>query len=435
MLYFVEVLLILPVAYFVPVGMLWAFFRYRPGRREVLALIAVCTPALQLIYMLMPEAQYIMLRSVLAGGVMAAAAMAVLQASLLRRAIAVCVGLFLMLLGEFCSFLFLETVFPGLIDPTNRERTLRLNLIPFGVPYVVALLVVALQRLWKIGHGGWRLGRLWRVLLWVAPSMLLSSAITVGLEVEKIAHFGLGQFAFRPLFIHTFAMIFSALITCGVLVVVAVDESRKSEALMRYQQTIANQYDSTRIFRHNYKNTLLMLNGYYREGAYQDMGELLHRMNDVYNAVYSSEYAAGVEALEDPGIKWLVISKLVHGQSLGINCAVRVSGPLRAEGLTTADLSEILGILLDNAIDCAAETHAKLMGMDIDSDGGTLVIAVRNSVDEPPDLTRIFQKGYTTKRDHTGLGLYRLHQLLRRHEHALIDAKLVEGMFILSVSI
>ncbi len=435
MLYFIEALLILPVAYLAPVSMLWAFYRYRPSRREALALVAVCTPALQLIYLLMPNAQDIMPRTVLAGVVMTVAAMVVLQAPLLRRAIAVGMGLFLMLLGEFCSFLILESVFPGLIDPFNRERTLRLNLIPFVVPHVVALLALMGQRLWKIGRGGWRMRRMRRVLLWVAPAMLLITALAVGLEVEQIAHYGLGRFAFRPLFIYTFAMIFSALVTCGVLAVIAVDESKKSEALMRYQQTIANQYDSTRIFRHNYKNTLLMLNGYYREGAYQAMGDLLHRMNDEYAAVYSSEYATGVEAIEDPGIKWLVISKLVHAQSLGINCAVRVSGPLRAEGLATADLAEILGILLDNAAECAAETHEKLMGLDISSDAGTLAIAVRNSVDTPPDLTRIFQKGYTTKRDHGGLGLYRLHQLLRHHEHALIDAKLVEGMFILSVSI
>ena len=55
--------------------------------------------------------------------------------------------------------------------------------------------------------------------------------------------------------------------------------------------------------------------------------------------------------------------------------------------------------------------------------------------DAPPDLARIFDKGYTTKTGHTGLGLHRLRQLLRRHPRALTDARLIDDTFIFTVSV
>lgn len=432
MLYFFASLLTLPVAYFAPLLLLWALFGYRPSRGEVLRLVAVCLPALQILYALIYDRDHFLIRPVLLVLIISGATLWALRAPLLHRIASLLTALILMVIGETAAYLFMENHYPQFLTDYVPWRTVLLNLIPFTAPYLVVAVILPLRRV-RLSH----LARpaLYGALMVVSPTLLFISGLAVVLEAEQLRVYGPREYGLQPLLLYALLTMLSACGTCGILINVFLRERAKSEALLRYQQTIVNQYDSTRQFRHNYHNTLLMLDGYYRAGDYAALGGLLERMNEEYAAAYSSEYAQGVAAIEDRGIQWLVICKLVHAQSLGIDCAVRVSGSLHSGTLAPAELAEILGVLLDNATEAAARSAARHLGLDITARGDTLVLSVRNSVDAPPDLTRIFDKGYSTKAGHTGLGLYRLRLLLRRYPRSLTDAKFLDGMFIFTVSV
>lgn len=432
LLYFFAALLSLPVAFCAPMVMLWVVFRYRPTRGEVLRLVAVCWPTLVLAYVLMSGFEYVLVRPIAVEVVTGAATILVFRAPMPRKVMSLLVALMLMVIGETIAYQFMSIFYPQYLSNYIPWRTMLMNLIPFSMPYLVFGAVLLLRRAYK---PAWQPSPPRLLFNSIAPVLLFISALAVVLETEGIKLYGAQPRNLELLLWYALIMMLSACVTCVMLVSIYQRERAKSDTLLHYQQTIANQYDSTRVFRHNYRNTLLMLNGYHRAGDYAALGELLQSMNQEYEAVYSSEYAQGVEAIEDRGIQWLVISKLVHAQSQGIDCAVQVTGSVRSVALSAAEVAELLGILLDNAIEAAARSAARQMGLSVQRREDALVLAVRNSVDAPPDLPRLFDKGYSTKPGHTGLGLYRLRQLLRRYPQSLTDVRLQDGMFIFTVSI
>lgn len=430
-LYFFAALLGLPVAFCAPMVMLWAVFRYKPTRGEVLRLVLVCWPVLLLLYLLMSGFEYVFVRPVLLEFITGVVTFWAIRATLPQRVVALVGTLMLMVIGETTAYLYLSAYYPQFLHYIPW-RTMLLNLIPFSTPYLVIGAMLLLRR---FHLPTWKPSPLRVLLASLAPVILFVSALLVVLEIERLRLYGMGPHGLRPLMWYALIMMLSACVTCAMLLIIFQRERVKSDTLLRYQQIIANQYDSTRIFRHNHHNTLLMLNGYHHAGDYAALGELLKSMNRQYEAVFASDYASGVEAIEDRGIQWLVISKLVHAQSLGIDCAVHVQEPVGSTVLPAAELAELLGILMDNAVEAAAQSSARQMGLSIQRNDSAVVIAVRNSVDASPDLLLLFDKGYSTKSGHTGLGLYRLRQLLRRYPQALTDTRVQDGVFIFTVSI
>ena len=80
------------------------------------------------------------------------------------------------------------------------------------------------------------------------------------------------------------------------------------------------------------------------------------------------------------------------------------------------EVSRIIGILLDNAIEASFETNDKIINIDISSDTKKILFIIKNSFNNPDlSTTRIFEKGYSTKEGNSGLGLWNVHKLLSKN--------------------
>ena len=85
-------------------------------------------------------------------------------------------------------------------------------------------------------------------------------------------------------------------------------------------------------------------------------------------------------------------------------------------GVDSYDFCVILGILLDNAIEAAKESDEKIVNVKFQRNKkNNKVVIVENSYkDKDIDITKIFEKGYSTKPespDH-GLGLWNVKRIL-----------------------
>ena len=59
-----------------------------------------------------------------------------------------------------------------------------------------------------------------------------------------------------------------------------------------------------------------------------------------------------------------------------------------------------------------------------------IVFQVMNECENQPDLSKIFCKGYSTKDEGRGWGLYSVQSLLQEHEDMAHECKVEQGMFI-----
>ncbi|MDR7084016.1 sensor histidine kinase regulating citrate/malate metabolism [Arthrobacter ginsengisoli] len=131
-----------------------------------------------------------------------------------------------------------------------------------------------------------------------------------------------------------------------------------------------------------------------------------------------------VSSIDEPVLGALIMGKAAEaherGVELTLNTAGDGQGPALATGLAVQDLVAILGNLLDNAIDAAAEAPApKLVELTVAASAGSLEISVEDSGPgiDPQAVEDIFRHGFSTKSPGPfgrGLGLALVRQAVQR---------------------
>ena len=72
---------------------------------------------------------------------------------------------------------------------------------------------------------------------------------------------------------------------------------------------------------------------------------------------------------------------------------------------TCQDITKILGVFIDNAIDASSKAEQKEVEIDFKVQKDCLIISVANTYDNKTDVNKIGKKGYSTKGAGHGLGL------------------------------
>lgn len=96
------------------------------------------------------------------------------------------------------------------------------------------------------------------------------------------------------------------------------------------------------------------------------------------------------------------------------------------------EFAKILGILLDNAIEASSEYDEKIINITFRNDtknNRQLIIIENTYKNKDIDLDKIFQKGITEKRDHSGLGLWEIRQIIKKNNNANLYTSKTERFF------
>ena len=127
-----------------------------------------------------------------------------------------------------------------------------------------------------------------------------------------------------------------------------------------------------------------------------------------------------VGAVGDPVVAALLLGKSAEASERGID--LTVDGSLPAIGLPARDLITVLGNLVDNALDALADQpgrgHVRVVLAD--DAGAARVVVGDNGIGLTDDeITRVLDRGWTTKAAGRGLGLALVGQVARRHGGAV----------------
>lgn len=127
-----------------------------------------------------------------------------------------------------------------------------------------------------------------------------------------------------------------------------------------------------------------------------------------------------VSSIEEPVLGALIMGKAAEAHERGVELTLNTSGSTAVTGLAVQDLVAILGNLLDNAIDAAAEAPApRLVELTVETTGTALEITVEDSGPgiDPAAVDDVFRHGFSTKAPGPfgrGLGLALVRQAVQR---------------------
>ncbi len=184
---------------------------------------------------------------------------------------------------------------------------------------------------------------------------------------------------------------------------------KEQNTLQDYAKKMEDFYEEFRIFRHDYKNILSTLT-YYIET--EDLPQLKiyfeEKIVPYGETLFANKYVLGkLHMIRIPSIKSILYSKLAASLNKGLSLNLELTEPLTDIFIDELTLSNILGIILDNAMEAAIVTSEKRISIAVICTEESLLFSFTNStlpIEVP--VSKLYEKGYTTKENHDGLGLY-----------------------------
>lgn len=176
------------------------------------------------------------------------------------------------------------------------------------------------------------------------------------------------------------------------------------EYVLRYEKIINDQGKKN----HEYNNQLMVIKGYInkpeRLSEYLDevIGE--HKTGQNYTVKQ-------LGFLPDGGVKGLLYHKLSKMEDNNIKYYLYVDQNLKDKDFdcfnlkTYRDLTKLLGVFLDNAIDATLKSEEKEIEVELKDKDDYLLLTISNTYDKNIDINKVGKSGFTTKGVGHGFGL------------------------------
>ncbi|AMG63548.1 MULTISPECIES: quorum-sensing sensor histidine kinase AgrC [Staphylococcus] len=213
---------------------------------------------------------------------------------------------------------------------------------------------------------------------------------------------------------------------------------KEIETYYEYTLQIESINNEMRKFRHDYVNILSTMSEFIRE---DDMPGLREYFNDNIvsmkdNLQMNSIKINGTDKLKVRAIKGLVTTKILQAQEKNIPISIEVPELIEHIEMNTVDLSRVIGIIIDNAIEASESLEDALIRIAfIKNEDSVLFIVMNKCSDTTPKIHELFQENFSTKGKNRGLGLSNLKEITDATPNTLLDTTIDNGYFIQKVEI
>ncbi|MDG0826216.1 GHKL domain-containing protein [Staphylococcus equorum] len=215
---------------------------------------------------------------------------------------------------------------------------------------------------------------------------------------------------------------------------------REIENYYKYTLQIEKINHEMRKFRHDYVNILSTMSDFIRENDMEGLDQYFHEeilpMQDSMqmNAIKIN----GIENLKVREIKGLLTTKILQAQEKNIRISIEVPETIEKIEMPIINLSRVIGILLDNAIEASEKIvdDPLIRIAFIKNEDDSVMFIVMNKCDtDMPRVHTLFQENFSTKGKNRGLGLSTLKELTDTTSNVLLDTTIDNNYFIQKVEI
>ena len=195
--------------------------------------------------------------------------------------------------------------------------------------------------------------------------------------------------------------------------------TQKLQNAEEYNKTLSILHDNVRGFKHDFDNIVTTIGGYVKTNDIEGLKKYYVQLEDDCQKV-NNLYVLNPKLINNPGVYSLLTTKYHEAEEKGIKVNMSLLLDLSKLNMKIYEFTRILGILLDNAIDASSECKEKLMNIifrDDEKNHRQLIIVENTYKDKNVDTEKIFNKGFTGKENHTGLGLWEVRKILNKSKN------------------
>lgn len=200
-----------------------------------------------------------------------------------------------------------------------------------------------------------------------------------------------------------------------------------------HNKTLVGMVDGVRTLKHDYNNIMQALNGYVSTKQYDKLQEHINQVLKECNVVNNLS-VIDPKIFNDPAIYGIVGSKFFIANKEDITFEFDVTTNIAQIQFPMPNLSRILGILLDNAIEATRKANSKYVRLEFKYDKRKCadIIKVINTYDTNINinLNEIYNKGFSTKEVKSGIGLWEVKKLVNKNKNSQIYATIENNKFV-----
>ena len=217
-------------------------------------------------------------------------------------------------------------------------------------------------------------------------------------------------------------------------------ENQKLEQHKKYILALEKNNNEIRKFKHDFNNIILGLDGYINNDDF-DKEKLKKYFNSTImnynnNIELNDIVIAKLNSIKVNSLKSLITNKVLVAQNNSIDVDINIQGEIHDFYTDEMQLSRILGILLDNAIEASLEVpDDKKIEMNIIQIDKTTDIQISNTFNNTgTPIADFYKEGFSTKGSNRGLGLSSAHEIANKL-NILLNTEIDGNNFIQNLSI
>jgi two-component system sensor histidine kinase AgrC len=200
-------------------------------------------------------------------------------------------------------------------------------------------------------------------------------------------------------------------------------KKRDLENAQLYNNQLITLIDSIRVFKHDYNNVVQSIGGYV---ALKDLDGLCNYYKGLLQDCQRVNHMESISPLiiNEPSVYGIMASKCQIAELKGIEFNIDSVFDYKKLCMDVYPFCKVLGILLDNAIEAAEETRDKIVNVIIKENlrKSIQTITIENTYNNKSiDLNKIYEKGFSTKKRNSGIGLWEVKNIINKTTNAKIN--------------
>lgn len=199
----------------------------------------------------------------------------------------------------------------------------------------------------------------------------------------------------------------------------------KNKDLNDSYKACAEVIEEYKEFKHNLKNDLFHLKVNVPKENQKEINSILTKYNE------GIDWVNKINSIPE-GIQGIIFLKIKEAKTKNIKVYLNTCDEeIKVSEKEFLNISNIIGILLDNAMEATLKADSKIIYIDIIENNKTIKIVIMNRFKNAIDLKKIGKKNYSTKEYKSGLGLNYINKI--KKNKVKVYFKIVEDLFITSV--
>ncbi len=205
-------------------------------------------------------------------------------------------------------------------------------------------------------------------------------------------------------------------------------KSQELEYQIFYNKVLDTIIKDLRRFKHNYNNILSVFGGYIKTKKWDEVERYYNEMCGNISKVSFLDNLS-MANIKNAGVLWLIMDKYEYARETQVDFKVVTEGEISEIGMKMSEFCEVLGILLDNAIEAAGTSERKVVELFIRSMDGNVSFVIENATSEEVNVAKAYEEGYSTKGEGRGLGLSILKRIISKYENVMLNTQAETSRF------